>query len=61
MGLDIVPWIIPKVWGCELSVLVLKLFFLVMSNSLTDPNIEFGGGLSALALKDPCPVASALL
>lgn len=27
MGLDVVPWIIPKVWGCELSVLVLKLFF----------------------------------
>lgn len=32
-----------------------------MSNSRTDPNMEFGCGLSALAWKDPCPVASALL
>ena len=39
MGLDVVPWIIPKVWGCDLSVLVLKLFFFfLMSNSRTDPN-----------------------
>lgn len=27
MGLDIVAWIIPEVWCCKLSILVLKLFF----------------------------------
>lgn len=40
MGLDLMAWIIPEVWGCKLSTLLLKRF--LMSNSQTNPNIELG-------------------
>lgn len=51
MGLDIVAWIIPEVWCCKLSILVLKLFFLMSNRS----NYRIWGWTFCLGLERSLP------